>query len=104
MTERDPRCEDVGDRPHRHPVPPEVPQRHDNCRDQSAVEDARRADAGPCIPAAVSGELVVVDDQQEQLGADERADDDPDAEIHDPVRIETARPRLEPARTAARRR
>ena len=72
-------------------------ERHDNCRDQAAVEDAAGShevhDSG-----RVCGERVALDDQQEQLGADERADDDPDAEIHDPVRD---RDRAPGARTSA---
>ena len=36
-----------------------------------------------------------VGDQQQQLGADERADDDVDAEVEDALRVEAARPRAD---------
>ena len=89
VAERDARREHVGDRPHRHLVPPQVPERDHDRRDQSAVEHAGRADQVH-QPGRAQRELVVIDDQQQQLGADQRADDDPDAEVHDPVRIEPA--------------
>ena len=38
-------------------------------------------------------ERVVIDDEQQELRPGERADDDPDAEVHHPGGVETARPR-----------
>ena len=92
MAERDARRERVRDAPHRQAVPPQVPDRDRDGGDQPAVEHA----AGPHQRhqlARILPERVEVDDQQQQLGADQRADDDPDAQVHDPVGVEAARPR-----------
>ena len=90
VAERNPRREDVGDGPHRHPVPPQIPQRDGHRGDEPAVEHPAGAEQ---IEELARARLVLVefDDEEQQLRARERADDDPDAEVHHPVRIEAAR-------------
>ncbi len=89
VAERDPRREDIGHRPGGHLVAPHVPERDGDCRDQSAIEDTCGAkQVEELLP--VPPELVALDDDEHQLGADEGADDDPDAQIHDLVRVEAA--------------
>ena len=93
MAERDARREHVGHRPHRHPVPPQIQQRDGDGGDQAAVEHAGRAEQVQQLAASSSRTCRARRRASMQLGADERADDDPDAEVHDPVRVEAARPR-----------
>ena len=68
--------------------------------DQPAVEHASRSHQRHQFGRVLIG--VPFDDEQQQLGADERAHDDPDAEVHHPVGIEAARSGAHRARTAAR--
>ena len=91
VAERDAGREHVGRGPHRHPVPPQVPQGDGDGRDQPAVEHAARARQVRQSRGA-QGRTCRIDDEQQQLRADQRADDDPDPEVHDPVRIQAARP------------
>ncbi len=100
VTERDAGREDVGDRPDRHAVAPQVPQGDGDGGDEAAVEHAGRAEQVDDL-RPVPPELVALDDEQHQLGADEGADDDPDAEVHHPVGVETARRAPASGRTAA---
>ena len=69
-----------------------IPERHGDRGDQAAVEHAARSHQRQQLARDCCRERVEVDDQQQQLRADQRADDDPDAEVHDPVGIEAARP------------
>ena len=47
---------------------------------QAPVEDPTGADQGPQL-ARIPGELVELDQEEQQLGADQGADDDRDAEV-----------------------
>ena len=67
------------------PMLPDVPQRDDDGEDQPAVEHAAGARERQQL-ARVGGERPEVGDQQQQLRADQRADDDVDAEVEDAVR------------------
>ncbi len=89
VTERNAGREDVGDGPHRHAMPSQIPQRDDDRCDQPAVKHAARPQQRQQF-LRIPAERVEFDDQEQQLRAGERADDDPDAEVHHPVRIESA--------------
>jgi hypothetical protein len=90
MPERDARREGVARVPHVQPVPPHVPERHEHRRDQSAVEHAARSRQRQQL-TGVAAVVVELDDVQQELGADEGADDDVDAQVEHPRRVETAR-------------
>jgi hypothetical protein len=90
MAERDTWREDVGRRPQRQADLPDVPQRDDDGEDEAAVEDAAGAGEREEL-ARIGGERPEVGDQQQQLRADQRADDDVDAEVEDAIRVEAAR-------------
>ena len=68
---------------------PEIDERDDDRGDQTAVEHASGSQDVEEFPW-IGRHLAALDDDEEELGADERADDDPDAKVHDPVRVESA--------------
>src|SRR5438094_846383 len=57
---------------------------------QAAIKHAARACERQKL-TWIRGERAEVGDEQQELRADERADDDVDAEVEDPVRVEAAR-------------
>ena len=68
-------------------MPPDVPDGDGGGGDEAAVEDPTRAhereDLGRALP-----EVVEVHDEQQQLGADDGADDDPDSEVEHALLLE----------------
>jgi hypothetical protein len=65
----------------------QLPDADQDGGDQPAIEHAARTQqGGELLPTA--GEVLEVDNEQQRLGADKRADDHPDAEVHDPRVIE----------------
>ncbi len=91
VAEGDARREDVRRRPHRQLVPADVPQRDDDGQDQPAVEDAARLRQREQLRGVAREQPPVLVEQQ-QLGADQGADDDPDAQVHHPVTVQAAGP------------
>ncbi len=89
VAERDPRREDVAGRPQRQADAPDVDQRDDDGEDQAAVEDPARPRQRQQL-ARVRDEHLGVGQEQQQLGADEGADDDVDAEVEDAVGVEAS--------------
>ena len=89
VAERDARREHVGRRPHRQLVAADVPQRDDHREDQPAVEDAARLRQRQQLLRIAREEPPVLVEEQ-QLRADQRADDDPDAQVHHPIAVEAA--------------
>src|SRR5204862_4067825 len=67
----------------------DVHQRDRDGDDQAAVEHSARSQQREQL-ARIGAERIEVGDQQQQLGADQRADDDVDAEVEHPVRVEAA--------------
>jgi hypothetical protein len=105
VSERDARREHVARRPQRQTDAADVPQRNGHGEDEAAVEYAAGSREGDEI-GWIRPERAEIGDEQEQLRADERADDDVDAEVEDPIRVEAARlgadhGELEPEETAA---
>src|SRR5437763_3757162 len=89
MSERNAWRKDVARRPERQTDPTDVPQRDNDSDDEAAVEDAARS--RQCQELARVGCVrSEVGDDQQQLRANERADDDVDAEVEHAVRVEAA--------------
>src|SRR3989442_14495008 len=88
--ERDARREFVARRPQRETDAPDVPERDDDGEDEAAVEHAARTRQREQL-VRIRLERPEIGDQQQQLRADERADDDVDAEVEHAVRVEAAR-------------
>ena len=87
MSECDAGRKDVAGRPERHAMFGDVPERHHHREDQSAVEHTAGSGEREQFPGRAA-ELVEVDEQQHQLRADERRDDDVDAEVEHAIGIE----------------
>ena len=87
VAERDARREQIGRRPHRQTVAAAEPEPDRHGDDQPAVEHAGRARERQDL-ARLLAEVVEIDDDQHQLGADERRDDEVDPEVHDPRGVE----------------
>ena len=87
VAERDARREHVARRPERQPVAGDVPEGDDDREDQAAVEHAARPRQRQQVLRR-RAELIEVDDEQQQLRADQRGDDDVDAEVEHARRVE----------------
>ena len=72
VAERDARREHIAGRPERQAVSGDVPEGHADREDQAAVEHAARPGQRQQVGRRAA-ELVEVDDQQQQLRADQRA-------------------------------
>ena len=91
VSERDAGGEHVRHRPHRHPMPAQIPQGDRHRGDEAPVKDPPGAEQIEEL-GGVRRVLVELDNEEEQLRADQRADDDPDPQIHHAVGIEAPRP------------
>src|SRR5262245_52137719 len=90
MAQGDSRREYVARGPQGQSDPADVPERNDDRENQPTVKDAARAGQRQKL-AGIARERTPVRDEQQQLRADECADDDVDAEIEDPRLIEASR-------------
>ena len=90
VAERDARREHIAGRPQRQAGAADVPERDDDREDQAAVEHAARARQRQQL-ARIGAERAEVGDEQQQLRADQRADDDVDAEVEHARLVEAAR-------------
>ena len=88
VAERDARREHVARRPERQLVAPDIPERDERGGDEAAVKHAARSGEHENLVGVVA-EVVEVDEEQQQLRADERGDDDVDAEIEQASGVES---------------
>src|SRR5260221_3729284 len=87
MPQCNPGREDVARRPKRQTRAPDVAERDHHCENEAAVEHAPDAHQRQEL-ARVGRERLEVDDEEQQFRADERADDDVDAEIEDAIAVD----------------
>ncbi len=79
--------EDIAGGPERHPMTGDVPEGDADCEEQPAVKHASQPREIQQVARVL--ELIEVDDEQEQLGADKRGNDDVDPEVQHPVRVQS---------------
>ncbi len=88
MAEGDPRREHIARGPEGQLVAPDIPERDERGRDETAVEHTARPGEHENLVGVVA-EIVEIDEEQEQLGAYQGRDDDVDAEIQQASGIES---------------
>ena len=89
VAQRDARRKHVARRPQRQADPPDVHERHGDRQDQPSIEDAARSQQCEQF-ARIRPEGAEIGEEQQQLGADECADDDVDAEVEDAICVQAA--------------